>query len=53
MQPGTPAFLTPYMANPRAPFATRLATDPGRPANAEKIREALDAALGPLGASRS
>jgi predicted dinucleotide-binding enzyme len=44
MQPGTPAFLTPYMANPGAPFATRLATDPGRPADAERIQDALDAA---------
>jgi predicted dinucleotide-binding enzyme len=44
MEPGSPAFLDPYMGNPRAPFATRLATDPGRPASAEKIRDALDAA---------
>jgi 8-hydroxy-5-deazaflavin:NADPH oxidoreductase len=44
MQPGSPAFLTPYMAIPRAPFAVRLATDPGRPADAEKIRVALDGA---------
>jgi 8-hydroxy-5-deazaflavin:NADPH oxidoreductase len=44
MEPGSPAFLTPYMANPGAPFATRLATDPGRPASAEKIRDALAAA---------
>ncbi len=45
MQPGTPAFLMPYMANPSAPFATRLASDPGRPATAEQIRDALDAAM--------
>ncbi|MDP9269749.1 MAG: NAD(P)-binding domain-containing protein [Chloroflexota bacterium] len=44
MQPGTPAFLTPYMANSRASFATRLATDPGKPANTQKIHNALDAA---------
>jgi predicted dinucleotide-binding enzyme len=44
MQLGTQAFLTPYMANPSAPFATRLATDPGRPASAEEVRGALDAA---------
>jgi len=44
LQPGTPAFLAPYMADPDADFATRLATDPGSPAPAEKIRAALDAA---------
>jgi predicted dinucleotide-binding enzyme len=44
MQPGTPAFLTPYMANPSAPFATRLASDPGRPASVAEIRDALGAA---------
>jgi predicted dinucleotide-binding enzyme len=44
MQPGTPAFLNPYMANPGAPFATRLATDVGRPADAARIQDALDAA---------
>jgi predicted dinucleotide-binding enzyme len=44
MQPGAPAFLAPYMANPRAPFATRLATDAGRPADAERVQDALDAA---------
>jgi predicted dinucleotide-binding enzyme len=44
MQPGTPAFLTPYMANPGAPFATRLATDVGRPADAARVQDALDAA---------
>jgi 8-hydroxy-5-deazaflavin:NADPH oxidoreductase len=44
LQPGTPAFLAPYMAAPDADFATRLATDPGSPAPAEKIRAALAAA---------
>jgi hypothetical protein len=44
MQPGTPAFLDPYMADPGAPFATRLATDPGRPTSARKIHSALDIA---------
>jgi hypothetical protein len=31
MRPGGPAFLAPCMAKPSAPFAVRLATDPGRP----------------------
>ena len=44
LQPGTPAFLTPYLADPDADFATRLATDPGSPAPVEKIRAALAAA---------
>jgi 8-hydroxy-5-deazaflavin:NADPH oxidoreductase len=44
LQPGTPIFLTPYLADPDADFATRLATDPGSPAPVEKIRAALAAA---------
>ncbi|NBM20320.1 NAD(P)-binding domain-containing protein [Streptomyces sp. GC420] len=40
-QPGTPAYGLPYLTRPDA----ALAEDPGAPAPAAKIREALDAAV--------
>lgn len=41
MEPGTPVYGTPYLSDP----AASLAADPGAPADAAKIKAALDAAV--------
>jgi predicted dinucleotide-binding enzyme len=41
MEPGTPVYGVPYLLDPAAP----LAADPGHPADAAKIRQALAAAV--------
>jgi hypothetical protein len=41
LEPGTPVYGVPYLKDPAAP----LPADPGDPAEAAKIREALAAAV--------
>jgi predicted dinucleotide-binding enzyme len=41
VEPGTPVYGTPYLTDPNA----ALSADPGRPADAAEIRDAVDAAV--------